>query len=200
MAPSHTVISRDGTSIAYDREGDGPPVVLVGGAFQFRAFDPTTKQMAKLLAARGYSVINYDRRGRGESRHDGSMTLADSIADLWAIVTELERTGDAPQGVAMFGNSSGGASIFFSRSSNAPLCRQTSWRSTRHSGWSSGDGGPACSRAATLARTRSMVLRTQPRRSCLSSASSDSTVQSPDLVGGSGWIPCFFSCSLGSGA
>ena len=39
------------------------------------------------------------------------MTLGDSIADLWAIVTELERTGDADAGVAMFGNSSGGAIV-----------------------------------------------------------------------------------------
>ncbi|MFE5672769.1 alpha/beta fold hydrolase [Agromyces sp. NPDC056523] len=121
MAPSHTVISRDGTSIAYDREGDGPPVVLVGGAFQFRAFDPTTKQLAKLLAGRGYSVINYDRRGRGESTHEGSMTLADSIADLYAIVTELERTGDAPQGVALFGNSSGGAIALAAAAAGFPV-------------------------------------------------------------------------------
>ena len=35
-----TVVSRDGTRIAFDRCGTGPPVVLVGGAFQHRAFDP----------------------------------------------------------------------------------------------------------------------------------------------------------------
>ncbi|MBM7503506.1 alpha/beta fold hydrolase [Agromyces aurantiacus] len=121
MAPSHTVISRDGTSIAYDREGEGPPVILIGGAFQFRAFDPATKQLAKLLAARGYSVINYDRRGRGESGHEATMTLADNIADLWAIVTELERMGDAPTGVALFGNSSGGSIALAAAAAGLPV-------------------------------------------------------------------------------
>lgn len=118
---SRTVISRDGTSIAYDREGSGPPVILVGGAFQFRAFDPTTKQLAKLLAGRGYSVINYDRRGRGQSSHEVTMTLADSIADLWAIVSELERTGDADAGVALFGNSSGGAIALAGAAAGLPV-------------------------------------------------------------------------------
>jgi pimeloyl-ACP methyl ester carboxylesterase len=121
MSQSHTAISRDGTSIAYDREGSGPPVILVGGAFQFRAFDPATKQLATLIARRGYTVINYDRRGRGESAHDGTMTLADSIADLWAIVSELERTGDADGGVAMFGNSSGGAIALAAAAAGLPV-------------------------------------------------------------------------------
>ncbi|GAA1060142.1 alpha/beta fold hydrolase [Agromyces bracchium] len=106
---SHTVISHDGASIAYDREGEGPPVILVGGAFQFRAFDPTTKQLATLLAARGYTVVNYDRRGRGESAHDVPMGLHETLADLRAIVAELGRVHELGEGVALFGNSSGGA-------------------------------------------------------------------------------------------
>jgi hypothetical protein len=32
-----TIRSKGGTTIAYDRHGDGPPVILVGGAFQHRA-------------------------------------------------------------------------------------------------------------------------------------------------------------------
>jgi hypothetical protein len=35
-----TVTSRNGTTIALDRSGEGPAVILVGGAFQHRAFDP----------------------------------------------------------------------------------------------------------------------------------------------------------------
>ncbi|GAA2038747.1 alpha/beta hydrolase [Agromyces tropicus] len=106
---SHTVISHDGASIAYDREGEGPPVILVGGAFQFRAFDPATKQLATALAKRGYTVVNYDRRGRGESAHDVPMGLHETLADLRAIVAELERIHELGEGVALFGNSSGGA-------------------------------------------------------------------------------------------
>ncbi|BDZ54174.1 alpha/beta fold hydrolase [Agromyces marinus] len=106
---SHTVISHDGAAIAYDREGEGPPVILIGGAFQFRAFDPATRRLATLIAQRGYTVVNYDRRGRGESAHDARMGLHESLADLRAIVAELERTHDLGVGVALFGNSSGAA-------------------------------------------------------------------------------------------
>lgn len=95
--------SRDGTRIAYDIEGSGPPVILVAGAMQFRGFDPTTVAMAGLLAARGFSVLNYDRRGRGESMEAPSFTLADTIDDLRA----LSAVAGGP--VALYGNSSGGA-------------------------------------------------------------------------------------------
>jgi hypothetical protein len=36
------VPSKDGTPIAFDRSGKGPAVILVGGAFQYRAIDPRT--------------------------------------------------------------------------------------------------------------------------------------------------------------
>ena len=59
-----TVISKDGTPIAFDRYGAGPPVVLVGGAFQYRVFDPRTAELARLLSAR-FTVFHYDRRVPG---------------------------------------------------------------------------------------------------------------------------------------
>ena len=65
----------DGTQIAYDRydppEGAAagvPPVIFVAAAMQFRAFAPGTGELAAAVAARGVSVLVYDRRGRGESR------------------------------------------------------------------------------------------------------------------------------------
>ena len=60
------VMSNDGTVIAFDRSGQGPAVILVGGAFQYRAIDPPTAQLAALLAQH-FRVFHYDRRGRGES-------------------------------------------------------------------------------------------------------------------------------------
>jgi hypothetical protein len=57
----HTVTSRDGTGIAFDRFGEGPAVILVGGALQHRAFDTSTAELAGILAER-FSVFNYDRR------------------------------------------------------------------------------------------------------------------------------------------
>jgi len=59
------VRSRDGTRIAYDRLGAGPPVILVDGAFCTRSFGPMPK-LAPLLAPH-FTVFLYDRRGRGDS-------------------------------------------------------------------------------------------------------------------------------------
>ena len=47
----HTVASKDGTTIAFDRSGDGPAVILVGGAIQHRAIDPSTARLAELLSS-----------------------------------------------------------------------------------------------------------------------------------------------------
>ncbi len=67
MSKLASVTSADGTRIGYDSVGDGPPVILVAGATQHRAVDQTTPELARLLADGGHRVINYDRRGRGES-------------------------------------------------------------------------------------------------------------------------------------
>src|SRR6266568_1557612 len=55
--------SVDGTEIAFDRLGEGSPVVLVSGASTSRAIHTS---LAELLAA-DFTVFNYDRRGRGDS-------------------------------------------------------------------------------------------------------------------------------------
>jgi hypothetical protein len=46
------VLSSDGTAIVFDRTGDGPPLILVGGALQHRAVDTSTSRLAALLAPR----------------------------------------------------------------------------------------------------------------------------------------------------
>lgn len=61
----NTIISRDGTNIAYDRIGQGPTLILVAGAFSYRKF-PGQVQLAKELSDQ-FTVYNYDRRGRGDS-------------------------------------------------------------------------------------------------------------------------------------
>jgi hypothetical protein len=48
----------DGTIIALDRSGNGPPLVIVVGAFCDRS---TSKSLAALLGA-SYTVYEYDRR------------------------------------------------------------------------------------------------------------------------------------------
>ncbi len=61
-----TVSSADGTVIDYDRYGDGPAVVFIGGASIYRVIDESTTQAARMLAAEGFTTVDYDRRGRGD--------------------------------------------------------------------------------------------------------------------------------------
>src|SRR6266498_1141827 len=56
------VRSNDGTMIAYDRSGTGPAVVLVGGGL-----DGSENAAIAAELARGFTVYNYARRGRGGS-------------------------------------------------------------------------------------------------------------------------------------
>lgn len=93
------VISKDGTSIAYDQSGQGPVVILVGGAFSYRAY-PGSVRLAELLSKR-FTVINYDRRGRGDSSDTHPYAVEGEIEDLKALI-------DAVGGSAyLFGMSSG---------------------------------------------------------------------------------------------
>lgn len=78
--------SRDGTRIAYDKAGSGPALVLVGGAFSYRKF-PGTVQLAELLSAH-FTVINYDRRGRGDSGDTKPYHPAREIEDLRAVIED----------------------------------------------------------------------------------------------------------------
>ena len=94
--------SKDRTVIAFDRSGNGPALILVGGAFQFRALDPKTAQAAGLLAHH-FTVFHYDRRGRGDSTDTQPYALEREIEDLDALIKE------AGGSAFVFGNSSGGA-------------------------------------------------------------------------------------------
>jgi pimeloyl-ACP methyl ester carboxylesterase len=96
-----TATSRDGTGIAYDELGAGPPVVLVGGAMNTRSFGPNGS-LAVLLSER-FTVINYDRRGRGDSGDTAPYSVEREIEDLDALI---EATGGS---ACVFGISSGAA-------------------------------------------------------------------------------------------
>lgn len=80
--PSGTVTSKDGTIIAYDRVGDGAPLVLVVGAFNDRT---TGADLAQALAAT-YTVFTYDRRGRGGSGNTLPWSVDREIEDLNAMI------------------------------------------------------------------------------------------------------------------
>lgn len=78
------VQSQDGTAIAYERTGEGPPLVLVDGALCSRAFGPMPK-LAPLLA-HAFTVFTYDRRGRNESGDSAPYAVEREVEDLAAIV------------------------------------------------------------------------------------------------------------------
>lgn len=79
-----TVISKDGTKIAYDKTGQGPALILVAGAFSYRKF-PGQVQLAERLAER-FTVYNYDRRGRGDSGNRKPYAVEREIEDLKALI------------------------------------------------------------------------------------------------------------------
>lgn len=95
----HTVTSADGTTIAYDRSGDGPAVILVDGAFCSRSFGPMPA-LAPLLA-KHFTVYAYDRRGRGDSGDTQPWSVEREIEDIDALI------GVAGGQASVFGASSG---------------------------------------------------------------------------------------------
>jgi len=92
-----TVRSADGTTIAFDQVGSGPPLILVGAAFNDRS---ATAPLAKSLETR-FTVFNYDRRGRGNSGDTPPYAVDREIKDLEALI------GVAGGSAFVFGFSSG---------------------------------------------------------------------------------------------
>jgi pimeloyl-ACP methyl ester carboxylesterase len=107
-----TITSRDGTTLAVERHGTGSPLVVVGGALCDRA---RTRDTALALAAR-HTVLNYDRRGRGDSG-PAAGGLAREIEDLAAVVA----AAGAP--AAVYGHSSGAALAVQAAAAGVPMTR-----------------------------------------------------------------------------
>jgi pimeloyl-ACP methyl ester carboxylesterase len=100
----HRIASHDDLVLVADDLGplDAPVVILLHGGGQTRH---SWSGAARALARRGYRVINFDARGHGESgwSEEGAYSLDDRVADLTAIVAQLERP------FALVGASLGGA-------------------------------------------------------------------------------------------
>ncbi|MEU2288277.1 alpha/beta hydrolase [Streptomyces sp. NPDC013178] len=92
-------LSRDGTSLAYERSGQGPAVVLISGAMSTGS---TVAPLAGLLAHH-FTAFWYDRRGRGDSGDTAPYAVEREIEDLAALIDLAG--GEA----ALYGISSGGA-------------------------------------------------------------------------------------------
>jgi pimeloyl-ACP methyl ester carboxylesterase len=105
------VDSVDGTKIAFDRLGDGPPVIVVGGMFCDRR---TMRALAEQLAER-FTVINYDRRGRGSSSDTPPYAVEHELEDLAALIRE------AGGSAAVYGHSSGAGLAIRAAAAGLPI-------------------------------------------------------------------------------
>jgi pimeloyl-ACP methyl ester carboxylesterase len=78
------VTSSDGTAIAFEQTGHGPPVILVDGALCYRAGGPA-RPLAAQLADR-FTVYTYDRRGRGDSGDTAPYSVDREVEDIEALI------------------------------------------------------------------------------------------------------------------
>lgn len=92
-----TTTSKDGTLIAFEQSGQGPAVILVAAALSDRS---DTTRLANQLAEH-FTVINYDRRGRGKSGNTSPYKIEREIEDIEALI---DTTGSSAY---LFGSSSG---------------------------------------------------------------------------------------------
>jgi pimeloyl-ACP methyl ester carboxylesterase len=115
MGATEFASSADGTRIAFDREGSGPLLVLVDGALVSRAMGPA-KPLQEALRDR-FTVVAYDRRGRGESGDAPDYEPAREIEDLHAVI-------DAAGGNAsVLAQSSGAALAYRAAAAGVPMRR-----------------------------------------------------------------------------
>lgn len=98
LMPVETVTSADGTSIAFERAGTGPPLVLVHGT----TADRSHWDLVRPLLEPGFSVCAVDRRGRGDSGDGAAYSLEREYEDIAAVVDSL------PGPVDLLGHSYGG--------------------------------------------------------------------------------------------
>jgi pimeloyl-ACP methyl ester carboxylesterase len=113
----NTVASKDGTTIAFDRMGEGPPVILVcGGSTDRMANAP----LAELLAPH-FTVINYDRRGRGDSGDTPPYAVEREVEDIDVLITE------AGGSAFLYGTSSGAALALEAAASGLGITKLALW-------------------------------------------------------------------------
>ena len=94
-----TATSADGTVIAYERVGEGPPLIVSVGAFCTRRTFVAPDDLR-----RRFTVVTYDRRGRGDSGNTEPFAPEREYEDLAAVAA-----ASGPEPPFVYGHSSGGA-------------------------------------------------------------------------------------------
>jgi pimeloyl-ACP methyl ester carboxylesterase len=111
------VNSKDGTRIAFDRLGDGPPVVLICGGSTDRQ---SNTGLAAVLAS-DFTVYNFDRRGRGDSGDNPPYAIQHEIEDIEAVIAA------AGGSAGLYGTSSGAALALEATAAGAPVTKLALW-------------------------------------------------------------------------
>jgi pimeloyl-ACP methyl ester carboxylesterase len=107
-----TATSADGITIAYEQVGEGPTVVILGGAFSVAA---DGSALAKALADSGFRAVTVDRRGRGSSGDKRGSLPEDEAGDLAAVIETVG--GDA----IVLGHSSGAVLALYAAARGVPI-------------------------------------------------------------------------------
>jgi len=102
LTETTTAFSKDGTTIAYEKTGNGACIILVNGALAYRKLNGE-KDLAGMLAKK-FTVIFYDRRGRGESSDTKPYSVEREIEDIETLI-------DVAGGSVYLFGSSGGAAL-----------------------------------------------------------------------------------------
>jgi pimeloyl-ACP methyl ester carboxylesterase len=111
------ITSKDGTIIAFDRLGEGAPVILVSGGSVDRW---SNAPLADLLAS-DFTVLNYDRRGRGPSGDTPPYAVEREIEDIDAVI------GVAGGSAFLYGTSSGAALALDAAASGLSITKLALW-------------------------------------------------------------------------
>jgi pimeloyl-ACP methyl ester carboxylesterase len=112
-----TVTSKDGTAIAFDRMGEGSPVILVSGGSTDRT---ANAPLASLLAA-DFTVFNYDRRGRGPSGNTLPYAVQREVEDVAVVLAA------AGGSAFLYGTSSGAALALEAAATGLPVTKLALW-------------------------------------------------------------------------
>lgn len=112
---ANTVRSADGTPIAWEQTGSGPLVVLVDPAGAYRGFGPLRGLPGVL--AQDFTVVTYDRRGRGSSGDTPPYAIEREVEDLAGVISGV---GDS---AFVFGFSSGASLALHAAVSGVPVTK-----------------------------------------------------------------------------
>lgn len=112
-----TVTSKDGTKLAVDVSGSGPAIVLVSGGSVDRG---SNAGLAAALES-GFTVHNYDRRGRGDSGDTAPYAVEREIEDIEAVIALSGGTAH------LYGSSSGAGLALEAAAAGAQVDRLVLW-------------------------------------------------------------------------